>query len=212
MITWDKFLPDILPYVPGCPIPLIEHELLRTAQDFFYKTRAWAVNLPAIPVLANATTVPIVLPDTTTELVRIERAWYDTYKMTVRTVDTIDNYYTDNWMLHTGCPTELIQISPDVVQLYPIPLDNAVTGLTLRVSVRPNETATGINDDMVARFREAFIAGAMSRLMLQPAKPWTNDNKGMLLEARYEELAATALLLVSKSYGRGRVRAFPTWA
>jgi hypothetical protein len=53
MSLWSAWLPDVVPHLPECPIPVIEHELRRAAQLFFEGSRAWRIYVPAIAVAAN---------------------------------------------------------------------------------------------------------------------------------------------------------------
>ena len=195
MKTWSTWFPDLLPQLPGCPDPLIEHELLRACQTFFTRTRAWQVVQPLVAITANQTTLDIVPSDSTQDPVRIEAAWLDGQRLAVMTAGDMDKAFTDDWQLHTGSTSTIVQITPNTLMLYPIPVAASSTGLKLRLSVKPGDTATGIPDDMYSKYKDALTDGALSRLMLQADKKWTNDQKGMIKAASFEASMGTVSAL-----------------
>ena len=211
MKLWSFWYPDILPHVAGCPIPIVQHELLRSAQDFFTATRAWQVTLSSITISAGASAITIPM-DADKDLVRVEAAWYDGEKIEVVTPERLDSMHSDDWRLHTGTPTSLLQFSPGIVSLYPIPVANAVTGLKLRVSVRPSEAATGISDEMAVKFRSEMEVGAKAKLMLYAAKPWTNIDMGAALTQQFNGMMDRGNITAARSYLQGRIAARPKWA
>jgi hypothetical protein len=210
--AWAAWLPDLLPQLAGCPDPLIEHELRRACQDFFERSRAWVVVQDAIAVAANQATVPLTPLDATTDVVRLEGAWLDGVQLRVRSTADMDAAFFDDWQAHTGVASTVVQIMPGTAMLYPIPLAGATTGLRLRLSVKPGDSALGIPEDLYVKYRDALAAGARARLMLQPGKPWTNEGLGVGYSGMFEAAIDRAARLVSQAYGRGRISARPMFA
>jgi hypothetical protein len=189
--AWSTWLPDVLPHVAGCPVLVAEHEIKRSAQLFFERSRAWSVLTAAHAVVAAQPTVTVSIADTGLELVRPEAAWYDGKGIGVATQRTMDEQPED-WSAKTGTPTALVLLTPGVVRLYPIPTANAATGLKLRVSVRPSDTATGIPDDLAVKYREDIKLGALGRLLLQAKKPWSDGALGQGYLEAFEKRADAA--------------------
>ena len=211
MQAWATWLPDLLPQVPGCPRAIAVHELLRAAQAFFAGSRAWQVDQSPVAVTAGQTSVTIPVADNTTELVRIEKAWLDGSRLDVKVAPTLDNLYADDWETHTGTPTDLVQVMPGTAIFYPTPIATAVTGLKVRVSVRPSEISTGLPDDLTIKFRDSIHIGAKARLMLYPGKTWTNAELGAAYGQAFSTAVARANLAATMSFGRGRVGSRPKW-
>lgn len=209
--AWSYWYPDLLAHVPGCPIPLAEHELLRAAQAFFKESRAWQDTLPLIPVSAAQAAVTVAFADPGQELVRVEQAFYDGLPIGVTTTEVLDSMFVDDWTLHTGTPSKIYQLTPGVVRLYPIPVADATNGLRLRVSIRPSESATGLADEMAVKYRDEIHMGAKARLMMYPNKPWTNLDMAAVYASSFDGVIGKANLSAARSFAAARKPARPKW-
>jgi hypothetical protein len=210
--TWNYFYPDVLVHVNGCPTAVIDFELRRAAQTFFSRSFAWQVNQPAIPVLAGTAEISVAPADTQTELVRIEKVWYDGVSFgRPATVQELDRNSQADWTQHTGLPRRYFSARPGVISLYPVPSVNSTTGLRLRLSVRPSEAAVGLDDAMAVAYRHAFIAGAKARLMMYPGKPWINLQQAGIENAAFESAIGVAQMQAARSFGDGRVVSRVRW-
>lgn len=211
MKAWSTWLPDLLPQLPGCPIPVVTHELLRASQTFFKVTRAWKATLPLIPITALQGSVTVPFSDAGQELVRVENAWYDGLEIAETTVEVLDASYPDDWSLHTGTPSKIFQITPGQVCLYPLPITASVTGLRLRVSIRPSETALGLDDEMAVRFRDDIASGAKSRLMMYAGQKWTNFDLAGANGAAFDASMGKSAAASARGFGAARVSSRPRW-
>jgi len=210
--AWTSFYPDVLPHVIGAPLVIVRHEIKRAAQAFFAGSRAWQINATTIAVAANQAEVTLATGDTKLDLVRVEKAWLDGKPLDVVTADEMDaRHQSDDWQTHTGSPSTVVQITPGVVRLYPIPTVAATTGLKCRVSVQPSNAATEFPDDLATKFLDSIVVGAKSKLLLYPNKPWTNNDLGVALRLEFESDISKARLIAAQSYGRGRIASNPQW-
>jgi hypothetical protein len=212
MKAWSNWFTDLLPQLPGCPDPQIEHELLRASQEFFARSRAWQVIQAPVAITANQTTLDIAPSDSGQEMVRVEGAWLDGTRLKVYGVGDMDAAFTDDWQTHTGSTATLVQITPGTVLLYPIPVAASSTGLKLRLSVKPSEAATGIPDDMFVKYRDALASGAKARLMLQAGKKWSHPDLGTINAAVFDAAINTAAIAAARSFSTGRIAARPKFA
>lgn len=205
MKSWSSWFPDLLPWLPGCPIPTVEHVLRRTCQDFFGRTRAWKVYQDPFKVFANQQGFDIEIDDSNQEPVRIESAWLNGQRLNVFGASDMDASFTDDWQSHTGSTSTLVQITPGSVLLYPVPVADSTTGLKLRLSVRPSDTASGIPDEMFVKFRQAITDGVLGHLMLQPAVEFSNPVLGQDHRDSYKAARDAATLAALRSFGSGRI-------
>lgn len=210
MKLWSTWFPDIFPHVPGCPAPIIVHELRRAAQEYLKATRAWKVTLSTIPVLAGATSITIPL-DADKSLIEIETAWYDGRKLDLVMPSKLDSDFNDDWRLHTGTPSALVQFSPGIVCLYPVPIANAVTGLKVCASMYPSDTATGLTDEIGTKFFNELAIGAKGKLMIYPAKTWTNLDIGAACIQQFNGFIDSGTVKVARGYVGGRIASRPHW-
>jgi hypothetical protein len=211
MQAWASWFPDLLVHVPGCPQVLVEHELRRAAQVLMRRTRAWKVDVPAVAVSAGQDVVTVAPPSADHELVRVEAAWYDGRPLEPTTAEVLDALYADDWRAHTGTPSKYIQMVPGEIRLYPVPIADAVTGVTMRLSVAPSEGSTGLPDDLAIRFRDEIHVGAKARLMLYPGRPWTNPDLGAVYGQAFDSLVGTATAAAARSYSDALIPSRMKW-
>lgn len=155
MKPWSAFLRDVRPSAPSTPEPVLEHAILRAAQEFCQKTRAWVVELDPTTTSADATEYDMELPPGT-ELVRIESASLDGQPFAV-------------WRRDTRASGRYV-FSPDGRTLrFSQPMSDGQS-LVLTCSVKPGETAKGIDDIVFARYVTAIALGAVAGVTGDPVK------------------------------------------
>lgn len=211
MQAWASWFPDLLPHVPGCPQVLAEHELRRAAQVLMRRTRAWRIDDAARPVVAGQATVSVAPTSAELELVRVEAVWFDGKPLEPVTAEVMDALYSHDWRSDTGTPTRFLQGVPGEIRLYPVPIADAVTGVTLRLSVAPSESSTGLPDDLAIRFRDEINVGAKARLMLYPGRPWTNPELAAVYGQAFDSLVGTATAAAARSYSDARIPSRMKW-
>lgn len=209
MKLWSSWQRDILPHVAGCPTPIIEHELLRAAQEFFSGSRAWIVTYADQTVLATVAEVSLAPASAEQEIVRLEKVWVNGVPADVLSFQEMDRAYGDDWQTHTGTPTAVIQLSPDSVRLYPIPTDSIT--LKVRASVQPSEAATGLPDDMAGQYRMDLVEGAKSKLMMYSKSEWYDPKKAAVHESAFQAAIDSANVSAARSFGAARITARKKW-
>lgn len=182
----STYLPDVLPHVPMCPSVVALHELLRSAQDFFERSRVWKAMTGPVAVTAGQALVDVICPDPNTDPARIEAAWLDGRRIHPQTVEALNDVAGPLWTSQVGATSHYVQMTPYQVQLYPLPSVAAAQGVIFNVAVMPGETSTTLPDDVADRYRDQIIAGAKARLMLRPGKPWSNPNMGAALMQQFD--------------------------
>lgn len=211
MASWSDWLPDILPVVPECPIPVIEHELRRAAQIFFRKTKAWPAFLPAIAIYADQDLVTLDTADDQVAIVSVEEAWLDGRGLAIVAPAEAAKLWGSEWQDATGTPTSIVQMTPMQVRLYPVPTEAAITGLSTRIAARPSDDATTLPDDLAERYVDELAAGAKYRLMLYPGKTWTNPDMAAINKSLFDQAIDATIGKVATAGGQGRIAARPTW-
>lgn len=212
MVDWSYWFPDVLPHVRGCPSDIAVHELKRTAQEFFRRTRAWQKEEPLVPVAAGQKTVLIAPSDFTLDLVRVESIYFDKDHLTPTTPETLDGMYGDKWEANSASkPDSFYQLTAGEIRLYPIPLADATEGLKVRVSVTPGESAEGIPDDMAIKFRDPIYLGARARLMIYKDSPWYDPSMAAVYGAAFSAAVDKYTLDKARSFTNARIKSRPKW-
>lgn len=204
MAVWSKFTPDILPHVIGAPDPLITQNLRRVAQDFFHRTRAWSPWLDEIVSQASVTEYDFELPPES-NVVRVEKATLDSKPISVlgsREIATQAVSQAQTPGITTYDRKTFIVRLPQVAAGLPI---------GMRVSLKPNDTATGIPDDLFEQFGLHLAHGTLAKLMLIPKTDFSNAELAMMYSGLYESAVATKAVEAYKSFSPTTPRARVSW-
>ena len=206
--AWESFLPDLLPHLSGCPIPVVVHELRRAAQDFLEKTRAWVIWLPAISVAAGTDEIALLDGESECALVKVHEVRLDGRALMAATSQSLSEN-SSYWHEGSGTPKAFLFDSPGVLRLYPIPDEAAV--LNVRASVKPGDMATSIQESIAAKYRDALVNGALARLMCYPNKAWTNLDLAAMCDSKFIKATEKANYAASISSGTSRIEAKHRW-
>lgn len=174
MKTWDLFLKDVLVHVPGCPEPVAEHAVLRAAQEYLETTRAWKLWLPDLTTEDGATDY-FLLVEPKSELVRLERATLDGRGIAVRAEQDLP----EDWLTYPqGVETGVHTADRKTVTLVP----SQTAGLVLKVqaSMKPSNSATGLDDDLFDLYVTHIAAGAVATLKGHREKSYSDPDGALL--------------------------------
>lgn len=204
MALLSSLYPDILPYVPGCPDPVVEQEIRRAAQEFFRCTRAWVDWLADITTTAGARQYNMLLP-ADSEVYRLEKATLDGSPIEVQI-----------WRLADAEPeTNVVEggvsvMSHDRVSVLLGREPAAGQKLKVQVILSPSDSATTVPDALWFKHKDAICEGAKHRLMRMPG-PMSKPKEAREAYDRFE----TAIAAMSVESWRGHTpltpRAKPKW-
>lgn len=208
MAVWADLYPFMMGRLQGCPIPLAELELRKSAIRFFRESRVWKVVLDTIAP-AGVPEFDLEVDESSQQPVRIEKAWGNGIRLSVYTADGMDSQFPDNWMLHTSsAPQSLVQIVPNVARIYPIP--TASVSVTIRMSVCPSETSSGFPDEFL-RYRDAIVSSALASLFSYEKEPWYSPRSAADQYALARQLTNEAADQAAHAFGKARVASRPNW-
>lgn len=159
MTLWSAFYPDLLPWVIGCPLPMADLALQRSAKEFFESTRIWRAWLAPVTVLDGVREYDFVLP-AGSAIVRIERSTLDGLPFDVLSHNNQTSNYADTEQEDSGL------ISTDRVTFTLARAVAAGAAIAAEVSLMPALDATGIPDDLFAQHANDISYGAKARLMM----------------------------------------------
>ncbi|MBO9680953.1 MAG: hypothetical protein J7556_22230 [Acidovorax sp.] len=154
MRAWRDFFPEVLPFIAdGMPDPLLERHVLRVAQRFCERTRAWRATLEPIATLAGATNYEMELPQQA-GLVRLEHALLDGVELSLGRADP------------RGQGRFVSTSDRKTVDLGFTPI--ATQALVLTASLKPANGAQGLEDFLFDQYAEDIAAGAVARINSDP--------------------------------------------
>jgi hypothetical protein len=201
--TWDRYLPDVLPEVIGCPNPTATRHLLRAAQRFCEETGCWRVDLD--PVLTS--------PDMQFDIpsgARIARLWDASVDGRPIDIDTQNGTrLADRKAGLTGCDRLL---TSDRVNFTILPTPADGLEVIVAVSLMPTDDAAGIPDEVGDEYSAVIAKGALSTLLAMNNVAWQNIGRAGDFAREFGNAIDTTAIRVARSYSstrpRARVRTF----
>lgn len=175
----DNFLPRLIPWVTGCPVPLAHQALIRSAAQFCEETNVIRTPVEPIDIVAGEAVYDIDL-GMDLEPCRIMLAWLGDKPLRL---PTADNHLPLN--LPDGEPTHARSTELNTVTLYPTPDDKVTDKLLLTVATRPKVSARQLDDALFDRWSEGIVAGAIEILVSMPGQPFSDMGQATNASGRF---------------------------
>lgn len=197
MALLSALYPDVLPYVPGCPDPMLDQEIRRAAIEFFRRSRAWMAWLDPIVVSSAIQEYALILP-ANAQVFRIEAASLNGREYPVSGLRALkaDPSY-DN--AEQAAAVSLDRLSVVLTQAL-----SDGDRLQIRAALTLSKTALSLEDALFDQYSDAIVEGAKYRLMRVPGvlhKP----QEAQEAQGNFEAAIAAA----SHSAWRGNTNATP---
>jgi hypothetical protein len=193
----SEFFPRVMPHVPGCSEPLAQQALVDAAIVFCEESQVIRARLDEFSTTADQVSYELDAP-AQQQVARILEVRVDGRPIPAVMAEDVNlitdavgspmAYYTDA----TG--------SEFTLRLFPVP--DGVYQVQVSAALRPTRTATSVEDDLFNLWSDAVISGALARLMLVPAQPFSNPAAA----GGYGASAASAARKARIEGGFGRVR------
>lgn len=197
----------VLPYVTGCPIPVVEIAIREAAIDFCERTHAWREDLTAINVVDGTSSYALApaMPVATGEVVTPLVVKYDSAVLTPLDSITVRVMYPDHPDAVNKSPSQYYQFTEQqTINLVPVPDASITGGLEIFAAIRPLRSATGMDLAVLTKWGWVVEAGALHRLCVMPGKNWSNPKLAEFFGRRFMSGCNTTNAEARKGYtGRG---------
>jgi hypothetical protein len=206
MKTYEDFLVDVLPHVPGCPADLAVREIRNTIVEFCEKSLIHQVTLDPLTIRANVRDYDLDAPSGH-RVHKIMKAWFKGQVLEPVAPDEINvpdayNPRIPGYSPGKSDPVAYTQAGFSTVSFLPIADQTHQAAITMRVALAPLRNSTQCDDFLFEQWGEYLACGAKARLMLTPGKPYTNAEAAAVNQGRF----FTALNDARQRAIRGNVR------
>ena len=182
MAIWSDFHSDVAHHVPGCPNPLLDQALCRSAAAFFRRAKVWTVWLEPITMAGSLQTYELEPPEDT-DIVTIQKATLNGHELPVAAFRLL----TKNPQSQTMRERALISTDRSTVSV--LVAQPSKTKLEIQVVITVSQDAKGLPDLHATFYREPIVAGALHRLLRVPG-PFYNAQAAKEALQAYEEALA----------------------
>jgi len=205
MAQLSDFAPYVLPYVPGCPGPLMEQHVRDTCIDFCMRSNIVQLALDPMDATQGVIENDLDTPNGTVAHVIIE-AWINGLELgQFKAGDVLSRPEAFNEQFaganKFGGVPRAVQLTPNNTFLVDVaPAFTLPSAITMKVATKPNRTTTTV-DDILLEYADAIGQGAVSRLMRIPGQAFTSSAWN-IHQTSYESERTRARIRAEKSFGR----------
>jgi hypothetical protein len=202
-MQWTEFGPYVLPFVSGCPEPVLEHHARLTAIDFCRRTLCDTRTLD--PVLTNGFNSVEIEPATDTKIVKVKKVVIDgrEYKIAPPNLGR---------ELITSGSQEEFCFTPDNITLTINPMPVEGLQVVVTAALAPTLTAPELSDMVANEHLQDMAPGIVGSIMRIPNQPFTGDFNAISLYAMaYANRASTIAAKVARGMAGAKMRSYGTF-
>lgn len=183
-VSYDDFLPHVLPYVPNCSEPQAINAIRNACIDFCKDTQFLQQDLDPISVQALENTYT---PDVPSGYVlgRILSLYWSNYLIRRKSQAELEKLLGFNWQSLSGSPVYFTQFDPDNFVVAYRPEEDLSDGFTGRISIVPIRTSSRVDSLLLERYAEDIANGALARLLRTPNEAYTDFQKAIEYEQKF---------------------------
>lgn len=163
----DTWLKDLLPRTPGLVRKIAQRELLLAIREFYNRSAAWRVVIGPKNVVANKSRYNLSPYDAYANISRV--FWVATGTSQLAPLSSRPAGTT-----LTGTPYAFYNDSPDSIVLWPTPILAVPSSLTISVALVPKISVNHLPRIAATDHYDAILDGALGRILMHPAKPYSN--------------------------------------
>ena len=203
MIAFTSYLPEVLPYVLGCPRAVAVNAVRKAVIELCERAHVWRYT-DTVSTVIDQDEYPITIPDKSKPML-LKGVAYNGRDIDPITEDELD-MRSASWRSSTGKPQRYLEVTPHLVRVYPIPDAAETDALSFRVALKPSRDATESADYIYDDYSGAIAAGALAELLMQTGKTWAEPKASPMHAAKFEYAVSQASMRVRKSNTTAKFR------
>lgn len=204
-VSFDSFLPELSPIVPGCPEPVVTNALRTAAAEFCRRTLCWQVRLAEVAVTSASFPYAIPIP-THAQLSRVKAAHVGKVKLNPTNYEVLDQLR--DWDTQLGTASHYLVEPDDTLVVFPKP--STATDLRLTVVYGVARSAVLLETFLYDQHRDALVHGALRLLTAMPDRAWSRPNDVVYHTSKFEQaVQATKVDVNSNSRAPGDLHVAP---
>lgn len=208
MKTYESFLDEVMPHVPGCQVNIAVNAIRNTVVEFCEKSLILQRDHDPVTVIAGIADYDLDPPNGYL-VTKIMKAWHENVPLVAAAPDEIGTVAVYNQQAPgadgPGLPRWILQKDERSFSLLPVPADTSVNGVFMRVALKPTRSSTSVEDVIFEDYLEVIGYGAKARLMFMPNKPWTDLNNAGTNKILFEQGVNTARQRANRGHTRSNL-------
>jgi len=184
------FLPEVMPSVAGCPVPLVINAIRNSVIEFL-KATCIVEQTITIPLLAGVASYPLTPAAGTVAQTFVRGKVGGVSDVSPTALIELENSYQLWRTLTSAAPTHAF-IENGALTVSPTPTADA--SMESVFTSTPSRSATDVEDAILEDWIEGVAHGALYRLMALPGFPWANPDLAAYHRAEFMAAIDSAIL------------------
>ena len=184
---YESLLPEIIPMVPGCPDTLIENNIRAAVIELCEKAAVLQAELDPITTVAGAYEYDLE-PPSGTVVHKIMWVVHDGKDIEPISTSLLEQR-KQNWRDadNRGTPEYYVKTSQSLFWMVPVPNVTKASSTIVRAQLKPTQTSTAADDELMSDYRDTSVNGALFRLLRLPSKDWTDFAGAQVYSSLFNE-------------------------
>lgn len=199
---------DVIMLAPHCPEHVAEHAIRATVIDFCKRTLWWTYKSDPIDLVADEKAYDIEVPNGT-EPISVIAAWYDSMPLWPLGRATKNRWHPLDPDSRRSRPMAFTQSEDKEVILSPVPEKSESGMLVLLTAIRPKRSSTSADAEMLERWFDCLVDGALARVYAIPNQPFTSPDMSLMRQKTYRAGVTDAKIDASKALTTASLRVVP---
>ena len=194
----SEFYPYVLPYVIGCPLPLVDHHTRLAAIEFCKKTSCWQKTLDAVST--NGTDNLLEMDqDTGQQIIKVKAVAVD--GLTWPLVDAVAGLQ----LVRSGSQQRFC-FTQDNKVLHIHPLQAAGVAVQVDAVLAPSRTASAIDDAIGNDYLQDIAHGAVASIQRIPKQEFTDPASAAAEQQQFNSRISSVAAKVARGFMAQKMR------
>ena len=194
----SEFYPYVLPYVIGCPMPVVDHHTRLAAIEFCRKTACWQKTLDAISTSGTDNLLEMD-QDTGQQIIKVKAVAVG--GITWPLVDSAAGLA----LVRSGSQQRFC-FTQDNKVLHIHPLQAAGVFVQVDAVLAPSRTADAIDDAIGNDYLQDIAYGAVASIQRIPKQEFTDPNSAAAEQQQFSSRISTVAAKVSRGFMAQKMR------
>ena len=178
MKALSAFFPRILPYLPGCPEPLVAQVLIDAAIEFCDSSLVLRQNLDTFNTVIGRVQYDLDAPSAQHDINRVMGVTLDGKELVAGMSEALRGDMPTAPAKPRGFYTDR---TDSVFTLMLSPPPDEVYSVLVNVALSPARTATQLDDDLYNTWINPIVSSAIAKAMQIPGQPFSNPAQAQIL-------------------------------
>lgn len=207
-VSYDKFLPEVLPYVHDCP-ELVAINAIRNACIEFCELAHYLRETTELEDIEAGEAEYVIGCTPGFAIVVALSVAVEDQTLHAASADQLTARFGANWRERSGTPLFFTQETPNTIILSPTPDKTIAEAWSATLAVKPSRDSREVAESLLEHWVEVISFGARARIQETPNQPFSDAASASVYRTWFKAGCNRARAQVQRGLGRASLRVRP---